>query len=204
MENNLNLSNTEERILTLLGQGIAAENVAAALGITPARISQLLSNEEFSNKVTELRYQNLQRHNARDNAYDEAEDELVKKLKKAMPLMFRPETILKAIQVINGAKRRGQSAPEQIVNQNNIVNLTLPVQVTQKFVTNVNNQVIKAGEQELLTMPSGNLIHKLETMEAAKAERVAETKRLEEQKSTENDSANEDETFTANGVNFRL
>jgi len=158
----LALSNTEERIVSLLGQGIQPEEVANALGITPARISQLLSDEAFASRVTELRYQNLQKHNMRDNAYDELEDELVKKLKKNLALIFKPEVLLKAIATINGAKRRGQSAPDQIVNQQNIVSLTLPVQITQKFVTNINNQVIKAGEQDLITITSGNLLNKVE------------------------------------------
>jgi len=160
---NIVLSSTEERVLSLLGQGISAESVANALGVSPSRISQLLSDENFANKVAQLRYEKLQTHTKRDNAYDDIEDELLLKLKKSMPLMFRPETVLKAIQVINGAKRRGQSAPEQIVNQQNIVNILLPAHINNKFTTNINNQVIKAGEQELLTMTSGNLIKTLET-----------------------------------------
>jgi len=174
-ENNLTLSNTEQRILSLLGQGIAAEKVASALGITPARISQLLSDKNFAEKVTELRYNNLQSHNLRDSSYDEIEDQLILKLKKTVPLMFRPETILKAIQVINSAKRRGQSAPDQVVNQNTVVNLILPTQITQKFTTNINNQVIKAGEQELITIKSDSLLNQLHKQEDA---RESQTKEL--------------------------
>jgi DNA-binding CsgD family transcriptional regulator len=189
VENNLALSNTEERILNLLGQGIAAENVASALGITPARVSQLLSNKNFAEKVTELRYNNLQKHNARDSSYDEIEDELIVKLKKALPLMFRPETILKSIQVINGAKRRGQSAPEQIVNQNTVVNLVLPTQITQKFTTNINNQVIKAGDQELITIKSDSLLNQLHKQEDSRETEKA-TKELTYENSKTDGEAN--------------
>lgn len=157
---------TEDRALSLLGSGVSAEAVALALGVTPSRISQLLSNKEFAAQVATLRYENLQKHNGRDATYDSMEDTLLHKLDKALPLMFRPADILKAIQVINGAKRRGQSAPEQVTNQQNIVNLILPVQIKQKFTTNVHNQVVKTGEQSLLTMPSGNLLALTETKEA--------------------------------------
>ena len=42
----------EDRALVLLGAGIGGEAVANALGVTPARISQLLSEESFSNAVS--------------------------------------------------------------------------------------------------------------------------------------------------------
>lgn len=156
------MTTTEDRALALLGAGINAEAVAAALGVSPSRISQLLSDERFAAQVAELRFNNLQQHNTRDASYDSLEDELITKLKKSIPLMMRPMDILKAIQVINGAKRRGQSAPDQIVNQQNIVNVVLPTQIVNKFTTNINNQVIKAGNQDLITMPSGNLLKQVE------------------------------------------
>lgn len=151
-------TSTEDRALSLLGSGVAPESVASALGVSASRISQLLSNKEFSEQVAGLRYENLQSHNVRDGAYDSLEDKLLTKLEKSMALMVRPETILKAIQVVNGAKRRGQSAPEQVTNQQNIVSLILPVMITQKFTTNTDNQVVSAGEQSLVTMPAGNLL----------------------------------------------
>jgi len=149
---------TEDRALSLLGSGVQAEQVAAALGVTPARISQLLSDETFANQVASLRYENLQKHNTRDSKYDAMEDTLLEKLEKSVGFMFKPETILKAIQIINNAKRRGQSTPDQVTNQQTIVNLVLPTQITQKFTTNINNQVISAGEQTLNTMQSSNLL----------------------------------------------
>lgn len=172
-------SSTEEKALQLLGSGIPGEQVAAALGVTPARISQMLAEEHFSSRVAALRYDNLQKHNRRDGQYDSLEDKLLLKLDKQMGLLIRPESILKAIQIVNGAKRRGQSTPQQVTNNQNIVNLVLPSVVVQKFTTNIQNQVIKTGEQELLTMPSGNLLKQVE--EAA-------TARLESPEVQDNDS----------------
>lgn len=165
-------SSTEERALQLLGSGIAASSVAAALGVTESRISQLLSREDFAQKVSNLRYENLQKHNLRDSAYDSLEDKLLYKLEKSIPLMFKPETLLNAIKVVNGAKRRGQSAPEQVINQQNIVNLVLPAIITEKFTVNVNNQVIRAGEQELHTIPSSTLLNQIEQQRNREVEEV--------------------------------
>ncbi|PHQ81769.1 MAG: hypothetical protein COB66_01470 [Coxiella sp. (in: Bacteria)] len=167
-------TSVEEKALTLLGSGIRAEAVAAALGVTPARISQLLADKEFSGKVSELRYENLQSHNKRDSSYDSIEDDLLVKLKRSVPLMVKPDTILRAISVVNAAKRRGQSAPEQVTNQTTMVTLILPNVIAQKFTTTIDNQVITAGEQSLVTMQSGDLLSQVKSAQARKLEQAME------------------------------
>jgi len=159
-------SSTEDRAMQLLGSGVQAEQVASALGVTPSRIAQLLSQKHFAAKVAELRYASLQQHNIRDGRYDALEDRLLVKLDKSLPLLMKPESILKAISIVNNAKRRGQSAPEQVTNQKNIVNLILPTIIAEKFSIDINNQVTRAGEQELHTMASGNLLKQVEEAEA--------------------------------------
>lgn len=150
-------NSTESRAAALLGTGLSQEIVASTLGVTPARITQLIADPVFMEEVISLRYKNLQQHNVRDAAYDSMEDSLIQKLQESLPMMFRPMEILKALQVINLAKRRGQSNPDSIVNQQTIVNLTMPTQIVEKYTTNINNQVISAGTQQLLTMQSGDL-----------------------------------------------
>lgn len=156
------MSNTEsaveDRALTLLGQGIDPKLVASAVGVTVSRISQLISDPVFANRVSDLRYKFLAKHNERDNAYDEIETELIGRMKDLLPMMYKPMEILKAISVINGATRRGASTPESILGQKETVSLTMPTVVLQQFntnfVTNINNQVVKAGDQELVTVQS--------------------------------------------------
>ena len=156
------LSSVEEKALKLLSIGISNEQVANALGVTPGRISQMLSNDEFSNQVAQAKYLNLQQHSERDSKYDSLEDKLLGKLESALPLMMRPDTILKAINVVNNAKRRGSTDIDPAAAKQQIVSLVLPTQVVQQFQTNINNQVTKAGEQELLTMTSANLLKRVE------------------------------------------
>ena len=155
------LTAAESRALSLLGQGIIPEQAAAAAGLSPSRISQLLSQEEFAARVAELRFENLSKHNERDAAYDRLEDSLIEKMKDCLPLMMRPGEILKAIQVINAAKRRGSSAPQSITEQHTVINLIMPQQILNKFTINPNNQVVQAGEQSLVTIQSGALLSKI-------------------------------------------
>lgn len=147
----------EERALSLLGSGIAPVTVAASLGITPGRISQLLSDENFAARVAELRYNHLAKHNERDDRYDNVESTLIERLEEAIPMMHRPLELLRAIQVINGAKRRGASTPEAIVEKQAVVQLVVPIQILNKFQTNQQGQVVTVGEQDLLTIQSGAL-----------------------------------------------
>lgn len=155
---NAKWTSTEERAIKLLGNGLAPEQVATAVGVSASRISQLLSDQVFATAVAELRFQNLQRHNDTDAAYDDLEDALIEKLADVLPLMVRPQEILRAIQVVNGAKRRGQSAPEQVVHQNTVVNLVMPTQIIQKFQMNSNNQITSTETQTLETIQSHTLL----------------------------------------------
>lgn len=162
-------STTEEMALALLGDGIPQETVASHLGVSESLISQLVSQEVFAEKLIALRYENLSKHNARDKSYDLIEDELIVKLKESLPLMFRPEQILKAVQVINAAKRRGSSAPAATTAQQTVVKIVIPVRVINKFTTNVMNQVIQAGEQKLVTVQSGVLMKELQKQQDRRA-----------------------------------
>jgi hypothetical protein len=155
---NTKWNSTEERAIKLLGSGLGPEQVATAVGVTAARISQLLSDQNFAQAVASLRFEALQKHNEIDASYDELEAALINKLADVMPLMMRPGEILGAIRIINGAKRRGQSAPEQVVHQNTVVNLVMPTQIIQKFSMNSNNQVTNVGSQTLETMQSSTLL----------------------------------------------
>lgn len=152
-------SATETRALDLLGTGtISIDAVAAACGVTSSRISQLLADPDFADEVSKRRVASLQKHNARDNEYDVIEDKLMEQFKNVMPLMMRPHEILKGIQIINAAKRRGSGTVDSMSNSGSVnVTINLPTKIIQTFTTNTNNQVIQAGTQELLTVQSGRM-----------------------------------------------
>lgn len=169
------LSSSADRILTLLGQGVAAEMVAAAVGVSVSYVSQLLSTKEFADRVSELRYAHLSKHNERDNRYDSLEDKLLHKMEGMIGMMFKPIEVLKSLQVINQAKRRGVSAPENIAGTRETVSLNIPVLVLNNFssqvTTNIHNQVVKVGEQDLVTVQSVRMNDMLASVRVAAIEK---------------------------------
>lgn len=155
------MNSLEQRALTLLGSGVAQEQVAAALGVTPSYISQLVSDEEFSSQVSELRFKNLQKHNERDNKLDSLEDQVIHKIEQTLPMVMRPMELVRMLQVVNAAKRRGSSTPDAVLQKQQVVTISIPTTVVQKFVTNIENQVVQTGEQQLITMQSGALLERV-------------------------------------------
>jgi len=178
------------RALELLGSGVPQEAVASALGVSASYISQLLSDADFAAAVTKLKYDALSKHTERDETYDNIEDRLLAKLDHVLPLMLRPADIVGALKMINGAKRRGTDSKESIVTQQNIVEITMPVQIVQNFTTNMNNQVIKAGEQDLVTIQSDTLLKATEKVLEAHREN-AQIEVLPEDISIPNPAPNE-------------
>lgn len=161
------MSAAEDRALELLGMGIGPEQVGPAVGLSVSRISQLLSDPTFSGKVAELRFKSLSKHNNRDSKYDEVEDQLLAKLENQVQYMMKPGEILGAIKIINGAKRRGASAPDAVLQTQQVVHLTMPVQIINQYKMDVNRQIIQAGDQTLVTAQSGSMQALLETHKAA-------------------------------------
>lgn len=148
---------SQDRVVQLLGSGLSAEVVATAVGCEPSYISQLLADDEFAKKVSELRVQNLQAATKRDNKWDEIEDKLLDKLKDSVEYIMKPREILAALATVNGAKRRGATAQESLIINNTVVTLSLPQKAVHNFVVNQINQVIGVNDQSLLTMPSMNV-----------------------------------------------
>lgn len=158
-----------DRIITLLGQGIMAEQVAAACGLSASMISQIASHPENAKAIAELRFKNLSQHNERDDAYGKMEDELLESLRNSLCFLGTdPVKIARVLLMINKADRRGQAAPTHLQQSSPVVQLTLPIQIinqftgSQNFVKDVNNQVIRTGDQELVTVQSANMNKLLE------------------------------------------
>lgn len=194
-------SATETRAMQLLGQGLSASVVASALGVTEGRVSQLLSNSEFAKEVQRLRFENLQKSTAIDGKYSAIEDKLLDKLEKIVPLITKPRDVLAALSTVNSAKRRGATSVDTDSLQAKVVNLTLPVSVQQKFITNVNQQVTEVRDesgnsQTLVTASAGSL-------DGLAARMLSESKALPEPAAQEtarqgSGESSEDEGETAN------
>lgn len=153
---------TQERALALLGSGYPPAIVANSVGVTESYISQLLSLDWFSQQVQELKFLNLKKHTELDDAYDDLEEKLLKKLDKLVPLLIKPMDISRVLQTVNGAKRRGAGSSDVGHITQNIVQLSLPPALLQKFIKNSNNQIVEVQDgtdqpKSLVTTSSGSL-----------------------------------------------
>ena len=170
------------KAIALLGSGVKSSQVAMALGVSPSRISQLLAESEVAEEVSALRYADLSAHSERDAAYDALESTLQSKLKSAIPLMFKPAEITRALQMVNTARRSNTINADPEVQAGTITQLILPVEILQKFTMNVNNQIISAqtgdDTQNLVTMQSGTLLEGTKKRIAQKASEPEEQKTI--------------------------
>lgn len=155
------LSSTESRALELLAAGIEQVQVASALGITESRLSQIVSDPDFTVALTEARYKQLAKHNETDNLYDKIERALADRLQSNVGMLFKPTEIARTLSLVNGLKRRGASNPDSLTRARPTVRLNIPVSVLNHFQMNAAGQVVTAsiGEQsqDLVTMQSGKL-----------------------------------------------
>ena len=151
-------SQMEQRAIKLLGSNTPVTAVAQACGVDHSRISQLMSNDDFAAEVNTLKFQNLQKHNDLDNKYDEMEKTVADMLSENIELLMRPGDQLRALSMLNNMKRRGVGSVDQGSTQGTVVTLLMPTMLVQKFTTNINNQVINAGNQTLETIQGSSLL----------------------------------------------
>ena len=154
-------STNASALATLLTSGMTQSQAAAALGITPSAVSQLMSSE--SPELEAAR----KRSSALDAEYDEIEGALLKQLKRTIPLLLRPGEISNVLTRINAAKRRGVAADAQSNGPTQIIQLNLPTRIQNKFVVNSTNQVVTAGDQDLVTIQSAAVQKLLESQNNA-------------------------------------
>ncbi len=163
------ISATEKRAIDLLAGGCTQAQVASATGLSESRISQIISKPEISAQISSARVEKLGAANTRDAAYDALEDSLIEKMAESLPFAQKPLEIARLLKVVNEAKRRGVANTEQTAATANVVQILMPTTIVQKFTTNINNQVISAGEQVLETIQSNTLLRTTkEKMEAAR------------------------------------
>jgi hypothetical protein len=148
---------TQTRALKLLVDGVPQNQVAACLGVSESLISQFLAEPDFREELARQKFEILLKHNAQDAALDKLESTLIEKLEAALPLIYKPLELARIFSLVNTAKRRGISSQEAPVQQQTVIQLNLPVQIIQHFQKSATNQVIKAGDQELVTVQSGRM-----------------------------------------------
>lgn len=155
------MAHDRNKIKELLGTGLSNEIVATATGCDPSYISQLMSEEAFHAEVVGLRMNALTEHNTRDKRLGGLEDAALEKMESLIDYITKPMDAVRALAVINAAKRRGVPAHESLVVNNNIVNLQIPQVVMNSLIINTQGEVVGIGEQTMVPMTAQTLLKQL-------------------------------------------
>jgi hypothetical protein len=138
---------TASSVAALLKYNMKRVDIADELGLTPGAITQAAA------RITTPDEPIPEKHARLDDQYDEIEAQLLTQLKRTIPMLLRPEAITNVLSRINAAKRRGGPLKSQQVAPT-VLQLNLPLAIQNRFVLNSLNQVVSAGNQDLVTIPS--------------------------------------------------
>jgi hypothetical protein len=153
----------KDKVIALLGSGVAPGQVANAVGCDVSYISQLLAEPEFALKVAELRTADVLKYKEMDSNYDITEEKLLKKLNDLLPMMLKPDVVLRALAVVNNAKRRANSAMNNNVESGQVVKLQMPISIVNNYKINMVGGMVEVGGRDLTSMPSDVLMKSLES-----------------------------------------
>lgn len=163
----------KDKILKLLGSGLAPSVVSSAVGCDPSYVSRLLADQDFALEVAKLRCAEVEKGILTDEKYDLLENKLLEKLENVLTFMVRPRDILEAIRVINAAKRRATPGLVAESGPSKIINLTIPIAVVAKFQLNGTGEVVEIEGRTLTNLPAATLMKSLETKKAENEQRSA-------------------------------
>jgi hypothetical protein len=168
------MASTADRIKELLGNGLSNEITATAVGVDPSYVSQLMSDPVFSEEVISKRIQTLSSATVRDRSWDGIEDSLLQSLAQKIEqnLIYKPMDILRALAVVNSAKRRGATSQEAMVTHKTVVTLNLPTIVVNSYKKSAQGEVIEVetadgNKQTLVTMTAAALMKQLSDRNAS-------------------------------------
>jgi len=174
----LPINSPEERIVRLLAKNVAVSIIADMIGCTPSYISQIAS--ENTTRISALKYDALVEASNRDDRINSLEDRSIgivetkiKQIEDNPYMLKNPMDAVRMLSTINALKRRGANNEDNThhTGSNTIVNIVLPMHIINKYnvatsgdvlnndsvVIDAHNNVRVAGDQELITMPSGSL-----------------------------------------------
>lgn len=158
----------KERIIEMLGRGIPAVQVAAAVGCDDSYISQLVSTEGIAERIQLAKAEHFSAHVEQDARLDAAENEALARLASLTAFITRPAEAARVYSVLNAAKRRTSDASANSQAPAQTVVLELPEASRVRFTLSQDRQVIEIEGRSLTTMPARNLAAQLEQRNAAR------------------------------------
>lgn len=156
---------SREQILALTEAGMTPATISTHVGVSESYISQILNESSIKKKVIEAQLAVLDERTARDAKYDALEDTLLHKMQSIAPQLYKPQDVLRALQAINKAERRGATS-QQLAELSNsreasTIVLELPERVRTKVVKSHTREVISVNDRALITKDSKLLLEEI-------------------------------------------
>ena len=156
----------KSQVCALASAGVKQEVIASRLNISAAYVSQLLHEEELRAKVTKAQLEVLDSRTQRDAQYDAIEDILLEKTKKIANTLYKPQDILRALQAINKAERRGASSQQLAeitrAQESSVITLELPERVKSRVVKSETKEIVSVDGKALITKDSRVLLEEIQ------------------------------------------
>lgn len=174
----------KDKIVELLGAGVAPSAVAAATGVEASYVSQVAA--EYGEEISAKRATKATEHVAHDATLDALEDRALQKLGRLMDTVIDPMKIVGVFKTLNGAKRRSEAAI-QTPQPAEIVSIELPAMARTVIKVSTANQVIEVDSRPMITMQAKGVEELLkekkerqqaETLELLNAPAVIETSKF--------------------------
>lgn len=174
------MSGIQLRVARFLAQGLKPTQVASIVGITPARISQIVKEEGFN----ELLAAEAERYSISDdevaarqllaNKYMAFEAKLLDTMDASVALM-EPRDQIRALDVVIGRQAKMAAAtaalrvPEHAANQT-IVNIMIPNHAVPEYQVNGNGEIIAIDNKPMAPLPAEGVKAMFAQMRAQKAQ----------------------------------
>lgn len=154
----LQLDSQRDRALNYLSRGISPSQVALALGVSPALISQYLAEPEFAALVAASRTDSLNKQLGIEEQAEALEASILGRLKEQAPQVFDPMKLAAIYKIINARQiRTKQQAFDESLSGAPTVILQMPAVAVHLYSQDLNGQVVSVGNQSLVTMQVSNL-----------------------------------------------
>jgi hypothetical protein len=153
--------NQRERAIKYLSEGIPPTQVAKALGVTDALISQYMSESEFAEELQAATLVKTEADHNFDMTLQEAELKALENIKLRLP-MANMQQSLAAFAILNKAQtRRNRGIVTNPGNQvGAIVQIMLPQQQATQYIKNSQAEIVEVGGQTLISA-SPSTLHRL-------------------------------------------
>lgn len=151
------MNSTKEHIISLLSQGIAPVQVAAACGVTESYISQLRADPELSTLIDSNSIAKTEADAKFDNTLERAEFMALEKIEKNLPFANLGQAMA-AFRILNTARKRKDAFAQQADQSTNItVNLTLPAAAAARYIVNTSNEIVEVEGRTMITATAKSL-----------------------------------------------